>query len=695
MPSDPKLVQAVFLKAAEVLPEDRDTLLDRECAGDTELRRCVEALLVSHDAPDSFLDRPFVPRLSATVELLTEEQTGTRIGPYQLHQKLGEGGMGAVWIAEQREPVKRHVALKLVKPGLDSAQVLARFEHERQALALMEHDNIARILDAGVDDRGRPYFVMELVTGVPVTTYCDELNLSVRDRLALFIPICRAVQHAHLKGIVHRDIKPANVLVSIQDGRPVPKVIDFGIAKALTPNLADASVFTAVGAVVGTVRYMSPEQAEPSPLDVDTRADVYGLGVLLYELLTGTTPLDETQLQGVAFAETLRMVREVDPPPPSVRLSEVRSARSAPNSALRAPSSQELDWIVMKCLEKDRTRRYDAVTGLARDVERYLADEPVEAGPPSVAYRVRKFVRRNRGRVIAGTAVLAVLMLGLVGTTSGMVWALREQAKAERRLTQVETGADILGSVFENIDPQAVDKEGESLQVILGRRLDHAAAKLDADAVGDPLTVARLQHALGTSYLGLGYPKKTIHLLVRARQTRETHLGPRHPATLVTANNLACAYRDAGDLKAAVTLFEETLPLRREELGPTAPHTLITMNNLAVAYRDYGRPKDALRLSQEVYEIMTAIHSATHEDTLLAKSTLATMHKEAGDLTESFRLLQETLNEQRNLLGVGRAETLRSMSNLAFLYLDANRPKDALPLIEEALRRRRTLLGPP
>jgi len=357
------------------------------------------------------------------------EAVGTHIGPYKLVQKLGEGGMGAVFVADQATPVKRRVALKVIKPGMDSVQVLHRFEAERQALALMDHSNIARVLDAGTTTAGRPYFVMELVKGVPITTYCDELHLTLRERLELFIPICQAIQHAHQKGIIHRDIKPSNVLVSMQDGKPVPKVIDFGVAKALHQRLTDQSMYTEIGQIVGTLEYMSPEQAELSALDIDTRADIYALGVLLYELLTGTTPLDPKRLRQAAYTEIVRLIREVEPPKPSTRLSQSKDALTSLSLQRRTDPGRlmkevrgELDWIVMKCLEKDRTRRYETANSLAHDVARYLNDEAVEACPPSRRYRLSKFVRKHR----AGLAVAVVFAtLLLVGATVSSWLAVR------------------------------------------------------------------------------------------------------------------------------------------------------------------------------------------------------------------------------------------------------------------------------
>ncbi|HLJ95812.1 MAG TPA: serine/threonine-protein kinase, partial [Gemmataceae bacterium] len=387
---------------------------------------------------------PADPPPTTSLRTPAADDPGDRIGPYHLLELIGQGGMGEVWAAQQTEPVRRQVAVKLIKTGLDSRNVLARFEVERQALALMDHPNIARVLDAGTADSGRPYFVMEMVRGVPITKFCDERRLSPHERLELFVPVCQAIQHAHQKGIIHRDLKPSNVLVALSDGRPVPKVIDFGVAKATGPHLTEEAPLTAYGVVVGTAEYMSPEQASLDQVDVDTRSDVYALGVLLYELLTGFTPIDRKSLGKAAILEVLRMVREVEPPRPSTKLSSsdalpsVAANRGVEPARLTRLMRGELDWIVMKALEKDRSRRYDTANGLARDIQRFLADEVIEARPPSAGYRVRKFVRRNRGQVLAAGLVLLALIAGFAGTAAGLVEARRQERQALEERDQKE-----------------------------------------------------------------------------------------------------------------------------------------------------------------------------------------------------------------------------------------------------------------
>jgi WD40 repeat protein/serine/threonine protein kinase len=444
----------IFLRALESHSADeRRSYLDEVCGGDAELRVQVEALLEASARAGSFLESP-PGHTAATTDEPATERLGTMIGPYKLLQQIGEGGMGTVFMAEQTEPVRRKVALKVIKPGMDSRQVVARFEAERQALALMDHANIARVLDGGTTEQGRPYFVMELVHGVPITKYCDDNRLTPRQRLELFIPVCQAIQHAHQKGIIHRDVKPSNVLVTLYDGKPVAKVIDFGVAKATEQKLTERTLFTQYGAMVGTLEYMSPEQAEMSALGVDTRSDVYSLGALLYELLTGSTPLTHKRMKDAGYAEILRMIKEEEPPRPSTRLSDsgealasISANRHMEPAKLTKLVCGELDWIVMKTLEKDRNRRYETASGFAADVQRYLNDEPVLACPPSAWYRFRKFARRNQVVLATGMAItVAVLvalasLLGVVTVLAGTTARIKSEHKETEQALDRETQA--------------------------------------------------------------------------------------------------------------------------------------------------------------------------------------------------------------------------------------------------------------
>jgi tetratricopeptide (TPR) repeat protein len=732
VPADPKQVQAAFLAAAEQAdPAARAAVLDRDCP-DPDVRRRVEALLRAHDQPDSLLDQPAA---TAAHTAHQAETVGAVVaGRYKLLEPIGEGGMGTVWMAEQREPVKRLVAVKLIKPGMDSRQVLARFEAERQALALMDHPNIAKVLDGGTTADGRPFFVMELVKGLPLTDYCDQRRLTVRDRLGLFVRVCGAVQHAHQKGVIHRDLKPTNVLVTEHDGAPVPKVIDFGLAKALhgTGALTEKTLHTAFGAAVGTPLYMAPEQVGINALDVDTRTDVYALGVILYELLTGSTPIDRKRLNEALWDEVRRLIREEDPPRPSVRLSasdalpSIAARRHAEPAKLSRLVRGDLDWVVMKALEKDRNRRYDTANGLSRDVERFLRDEPVEAHPPTAGYRVRKFVARNKGQVIAAGLLLLTLVGGAVGTTLGLVEARRQRDAAERARKD-EAGQRHLAQVREReakADRDRADREKRTAEAIRGflqrdllnqasiweqadaaraagggfepkrnptirELLDRAAAglapeKMAAKFPDQPLVQAGLLATVGEAYRGVGEYAKAADHLRRAHDLFAAHCGPDHPETLRLLAHLGNAYNGAGRNAEAIRLLEQVRDARARTHPPDDPYTLVVLNNLAGAYLDAGRYPEAARLFERVRDVQVKKFDPDHRDTLRTLNNLAQTYLSAGRYPDAVRLLERVRDAAVRTLGPGDPLTLLVGSNLAAAYVYSGRFADAVRLLEQA-----------
>ena len=743
--------ESLFLAALEKhTPAERQAFLDEACGADAALRARVQMLLEADARVRGILDRPAPGRSEQTGVYTPNEQPGVVIaGKYKLLEAIGEGGMGAVWVAEQTQPVRRKVALKLIKAGMDSKSVLARFEAERQALAVMDHPNIAKVHDGGLTETGRPFFVMEYVKGVPITEYCDATRLSVPERLNLFVQVCQAVQHAHQKGIIHRDLKPSNILVAPYDDKAVPKVIDFGLAKAMHQSLTERTLHTAHETVLGTPLYMSPEQAQLNNLDVDTRSDIYSLGVLLYELLAGTPPLEEKRFKEAAWEEIKRVIREAERPRPSTRLSSsvalpsLAIGRHTEPARLTKLVRGELDWIVMKSLEKDRTRRYETANGFALDIQRYLAGEPVLAAPPSARYRLRKFARKHRAALTTTAVIALLLFVGAAVSTWQAVRATRaetaarlaerearqaQQAEADRaegerlakldaqaqkanaeqaaaaekaanarsqkRLTQIEKANDILGSIFENLDPKEIAKAERPLQVILVEKLDKAVAQLEGESIGDPLVVAAMQNKFGLSLLGLGEGGKATVLLEKARVTYQAKLGTEDPATLNSMNNLALAYLVAGKTDLALPLFEETLKLQKAKLGPEHPDTLASMDNLALAYKDAGKPDLAVPLFEEALKLTKAKLGPEHPDTLTNMANLAGAYQAAGKLGPALPLLEKTLKLMKAKLGVEHPLTLTCMGNLASVYQAAGKPDLALPLFEETLKLFKAKLGP-
>jgi serine/threonine protein kinase len=699
-------VEAIFDRALELSNRSaRDAFVRAECGDDLAVEARVRRLLEMHDEAGGFLkDTPVSPEVEAELARLKPEEAGERIGPYKLRELIGEGGFGTVWVADQETPVKRRVALKVIKLGMDTKEVIARFEQERQALAMKDHPNIARVLDAGSTCFGRPFFVMELVRGIKITDYCDQANLSTRERLELFVQICHGIQHAHHKGIIHRDLKPSNILVTLHDGVAVPKVIDFGVAKATQSRLTDLTIYTQFQQMIGTPLYMSPEQAEMSGLDVDTRSDIYSLGVLLYELLVGRTPFDPEKLLKCGQDEMRRVIREQDPPKPSTALStmaaEVRTVvalhRHADAAKMAMLLRGDLDWIVMKALDKDRTRRYQTANDLALDIGRFLANETVSAAAPSAMYRFNKFARRNKTALGVAAVIAAVLVLATLVSTWQAIRAPRavvevgaERDAKDRARQEAEAVSAFLTEVFQSPDPA---RDGRTITV--AETLDRASRKLDADLGSQPARRVKLQETLGWTYHALGLDHDALPLLEKARAYYVATLGPAHADTISAMHNLALAYRSTGRRAEALKLLQEVLALRRKALGPEHRDTLLAMHNLAVSYFAAGRWDEAIALGKDVLAARRKVLGPEHPDTMRTMHNLAYFCGDAGRLNEALPMQEEVTALSRKLLGPEHPDTLATMHNLAFCYRVTGRPDDGLKLAEEVLRLDRQVLGP-
>jgi len=701
MSPDSQREAALFQAAAQLAGNVRASFLDNACQGNAALRDRLEALLSAHEQTDGALAE-LQTALKATMNIelagVPDETIGQKIGRYKILENVGEGGCGVVYVAEQTEPVRRRVALKVIKLGMDTKAVVARFEAERQALAMMDHPNIAKVLDAGTTETGRPYFIMELVRGIRITDYCDQNNLPTNERLGLFIKVCQAIQHAHQKGIIHRDIKPSNILVTLHDGVPVPKVIDFGIAKATEGRLTEHTVYTQLHQFIGTPAYMSPEQAEMSGLDIDTRSDIYSLGVLLYELLAGSTPFDGKELIARGVDVMRKVIREQEPVRPSTRFATLKGAdltttakrRSTDASKLTHQLRGDLDWIVMKCLEKDRTRRYETANGVVADLQRHLNDEPVTARPPSRLYEFQKTVRRHKFGFAAAAVLVAVLGIGVLISTWQAVRATRAERLAQERLAESEAISKFLTGVFQSPDPS---RDGRTITV--AESLDSAVKKMDAELAHQPAQRAMLQSTIGNTYRSLGLYAPAIPLLEKARDYFVSANGLQHTNSINTMNDLGLLYFEAGRQDEGLKLIEESLALNRKVRGSDDTNSIGSLNNLALFSARAGRFSDATEIWEDVLAKYQKVTGPESEETIMTMGNLAYVYFLSGDhATEALELQRKVQILIQKRFGPEHPNTLLGMQNLANYYEAVGGYAEALRLREEVLPRSKKVFGP-
>jgi eukaryotic-like serine/threonine-protein kinase len=724
--------EQLFAAALALPAPERIRYLRRACGDDADLFSRVYSLLeASHDAA------LFIDEGSSHARDAVE-----RIGPYRVLMELGEGGCGVVYLAEQTTPVRREVALKIIKPGMDTKAVIARFEGERQALATMDHPHVAKVFDGGATPTGRPYFVMELVRGVQITEYCDQSRLTVPERLALFIQVCQAIQHAHLKGIIHRDIKPSNVLVTMHDGTAIVKVIDFGIAKATQRRLSDLTALTVLDQFIGTPAYVSPEQTNPGSADIDTRADIYSLGVLLYELLTGCTPFAASDLQQDGLDRMRRRIRDEEPPTPSKRLTAL-DAESLTHTADRRQSTAarlikhiqgDLSWIVMRCLEKERSRRYQTSNEVVLDLQRYLRHEPVLARPPSLAYVVRKFARRQRVMFAAGLACMFFLLFIVAFAIVTSMQARRiaaEKVRAEQQGARAETVSDFMLQIFDASQPMT------SLGRVVSAReiLDEAGRKIRGDLRQHPEVRAQLLEAIGRAYRRLNLHETAVPYLEDALHIRRKLPAADGTKTAVVLIELSIALRAIGDLQRADALlreglailhqhrtersdtyaklilnvgriqflagnlkearknFEESLTLYRELSGPSSPEVGGVLSQLSGVLLWQEDLPGAERAARQALEIFTATRPAAHPERVLVESRLGEILLLQKRINEAAPIFEQTLAAQRQLYGPHSEQVARVLDSLSQIRTAQGNLAEAEQYARRALDAHEAALG--
>jgi len=701
MTTNPGRVLELFTKALQLPFEQRGTFLDEACAGDEDLRHKIEALLKSNERVGDFLEEP----PSAVIEegrakANAGEKPGDRVGRYKLLQQIGEGGCGVVFMAEQEEPVRRRVALKIIKPGMDTKSVIARFEAERQALALMDHRNICKIFDAGATESGRPYFVMELVRGVKITEYCDQNALATEERLKLFVQVCQAIQHAHQKGIIHRDIKPSNILVTTTvEGAILPVVIDFGIAKATTnQRLTDKTLFTAFEMLIGTPAYMSPEQAVLTSVDVDTRTDIYSLGVLLYELLTGSTPFDTAELLKSGLDEIRRVIREQEPVRPSTRLSKLGDAdlttiaqqrKSEPPMLIRAVRG-DLDWIAMKAMEKDRTRRYETANGLALDVQRYLDNEAISARPPSRIYKLQKIVLRNKLLFTGIGVIAALLVLSLIVVSASLAKERESRRAAVAASAKSQQVTRFLEDMLNGAGPAAA--RGRDATMLL-EILDQTAARIGTELSNQPAVEAELRGIIGKLYEQIAKYDQAEKMEREALAIRQQTFGTESREAAASLNDLGLNLMAQHRLPEAEKLHTEALAIRRRVLGAENADTATSLNDLGAVYRDEGRLGEAKTNASEALRIRRKLFGTDHMAVADSLRNLSIILGGESRWDEAYDNAQQVLAMRRKLLDPKHPEIASALEDVAWAASGRGKYDEAQKLDEEALAMRLNLFG--
>jgi len=701
MTSDAGRALEIFTEAVQLPVEERVAFLDRVCAGEDQLRGKVEALLRANDRAGDFLEQPPTGSISeGRNKVAAGEKPGDRVGRYKLLQQLGEGGCGVVFMAEQEQPVRRRVALKIIKPGMDTKDVIARFEAERQALALMDHPNIAKIFDAGATESGRPYFVMELVRGIKLTEYCDQHSLTTEERLKLFIQVCQAVQHAHQKGIIHRDIKPSNILVTqTEQAEALPVVIDFGIAKATTnQQLTDKTLFTAFELLVGTPAYMSPEQAAMTSLDVDTRTDIYSLGVLLYELLTGSTPFDTGELLKAGLDEIRRVIREQEPVTPSARLGNLADAdlttvahhrRSEPPTLIRTVHG-DLDWIVMKAMEKDRTRRYATANGLAFDIQRFLANEAVLARPPSRIYKFQKLALRNRLLFTGIGIIVLLLIVSLIIVSASLSKERRSRREAEAASVKSQQVTKFLEDMLQGVGPSVALGEDTKL---LRRILDQTVERVGREMTDQPEVEAELRNVIGRLYGELGNPGQGEEMVRQSLEINRREFGSESLEAAASLDLLGGQLMGQSKRPAAARAYSEALAIRRRLLGPEHADTAVSMSSLAAVYGEEGKLEEAEAMAREALRIMRKLGANSNTQFAYMLRNLCMILGIRGKWAEAEEIARELLEMRRKLHGREHPAVAAALRDHAWTLNATEKFEESESLEAEAALMQERLLG--